>query len=93
VQGAFLKGPFADGKYLYLLIPQGFEKFYEKDKVLHFHQTIYGSNLAALALWKKLLQAFENIGFRRSLADLCLYINNTSNCLEIGFLGWTTIYY
>jgi hypothetical protein len=37
VKGAFLKGQFTDGENLYLDIPEGFEKIYEKDKVLHLN--------------------------------------------------------
>jgi hypothetical protein len=86
VKGAFLKGRFTNGENLYLDIPQGFEKFYEKDRVLHLNRTIYGLKQAALAFWKELLQAFKNMGFRRSPADPCLHIKNTSNGLVIWIL-------
>jgi hypothetical protein len=59
MKGSFLKGCFTDGENLYLDIPQVFEIFYEKDKVLHLNQTIYVLNQKALAFWKDLLQAFK----------------------------------
>jgi hypothetical protein len=86
VKEAYLKGCFTDSENLYLDIPQGFEKFYKKDKELHLNPTIYGLKQAALASWKEFLQAFKNMGFRRSPADPCLYIKNTS----YGLVIWTS---
>jgi Reverse transcriptase (RNA-dependent DNA polymerase) len=87
VKGAFLKGRFTDGKKLYLKIPQGFEKMYSNDEVLHLNRTIYGLKQAAVAFWKELLEAFRTMGFQQSPADPCLYIKNTTNGL-VFWISW-----
>ena len=51
--------------------------------MLHLNRTIYGLKQAAVAFWKELLQAFESMGFRRSPADPCLYVKNTTNGIVI----------
>jgi hypothetical protein len=84
-KGAFLKGRFSDGKDSYLRISQGFENYYCKDYVLQRKRTVYGLKQAALALWKELLQAFKNLGFRSS-ADPSLYIKNNKNRFVIWIL-------
>jgi len=87
VQGAFLNGRFSENEELYLKIPEGFERYYEKNNVLKLNRTIYGLKQAANAFWKELLNAFSNMNFKRSNADPCLYYRHDNNELTL-CLSW-----
>jgi len=80
VQGAFLNGRFGENEQLYLKIPDGFEKYYDKAKVLRLNRTIYGS---AQAFWSELLKAFKTMEFRRSDGDPCCYFKKVDNRLVV----------
>ncbi len=73
VKGAFLYGEFEGGEKVYIKIPLGFEEFYDRDTVLLLKKTLYGLKQAAMAFYRKLLDATANIGLKRSTADPCLY--------------------
>jgi hypothetical protein len=73
VKGAFLYGKFEDSKKIYIKIPLGFEKFYSSDTVLLLKKMLYGLKQVAIAFYRKLLAAMQNIGLKRSTADPCLY--------------------
>jgi hypothetical protein len=50
-------------------------------------QTLYGLKQAAMAFWRKLLEAFKSMNFTRSKADPCLYFDWTINGLVL-WLSW-----
>ena len=72
VCGAFLLGSFKPQHQMYIEIPKGFEKFYDKGMVLLLNKTLYGTKQAALQFWRLLLQAFKAMKYQRSKADACL---------------------
>ncbi len=53
----------------------GFEKFYSSNTVLLLKKTLYSLKQAAVAFYRKLLIAMQNIGLKRSAAYPCLYYN------------------
>ncbi len=71
-----MKGRFANGEEMHLKVPDGSQKFYKKEVVLKLERTICGLKQAAYAFWKELLMAFKDMGFEKSVADLCLYFKN-----------------
>ncbi len=73
VKGAFLYGEFEDGKKIYIKILLGFDKFYSSNTVLMLKKMLYVLKQAAMAFYRKLLVATQNIRLKRSTADLCLY--------------------
>ena len=87
VDGAFLHGEFEPGERVYIKIPEGWEKFYDKDEVLLLCKTLYGTRQAAMAFWKKLCEAMEFIGQKRSKADPCLYYSWTQHGLVL-IVSW-----
>jgi hypothetical protein len=50
-------------------IKQGSKKVY-----LMMERTIYGSVQAARVFWMELQKAFQGMGYTRSVADPCLYV-------------------
>ena len=73
-KGAFLHGNFENGKeVLYANVPEGMERFYPKNIVLLLLRTIYGLKQVAKQYWIEVLKCFENMGYKRSKADPCLY--------------------
>jgi len=73
VEGAFLLGRLDPGIEIYIAVPQGFEKYYKPTDVLLLERTMYGTRQAANAFWKQLLLCLEDMNFKRSEADPCLY--------------------
>jgi hypothetical protein len=73
VKGTFLYGKFEDGKMICIKVALGFEKFYSGNTALLLKKTLYSLKQAAMAFHRKLLIAMQNIGLKRSTADLCLY--------------------
>jgi hypothetical protein len=52
VQGAFLNGRFGNNQHLYLEVPDGFKRYYNKSKVvLNLNRTIYGLKQYALVFY------------------------------------------
>ena len=87
VKGAFLYGKFEDEGKVYIEVPQGFEKFYGGEKVLLLQKTIYGLKQAAMAFWKRLLNAFTKMKFEQNCTDPCLYYAWNDGKLVI-WLSW-----
>ena len=87
VQGAFLNGRFGDNEHLYLEIPDGFKKYYDKTKLLKLNCTIYGLKQSAQEFWSELIKAFKTMEFRRSDGDPCCYFKKVDNRLVI-CLSW-----
>jgi hypothetical protein len=88
VQGAFLNGRFGNNEHLYLEVPDGFEKYYDKSKVvLKLNRTIYGLKQSAQAFYNELLMALETMKFKKSSCDPCCYIKNVEGRLVI-CLSW-----
>ena len=88
VRGAFLHGSFDNGEEIYTEVPQGFERFVDKDKyVLLLMKTVYGLKQSAKMFWVELLKAMQFMKFLRSDADPCLYYKHTDNGLVI-WLSW-----
>jgi hypothetical protein len=88
IKGAFLHGDFEDGKNVFMEVPEGFEKHYDPMYyVLLLLQTIYGLKQSAMAFWKKLLAAFNDMKFKRSKADPCLYF---AWCKKRGLTLWVS---
>ena len=76
VNGAFLHGDFTDGEKVHMKVPQGFQRWYDpRLYVLLLLQTLYGCKQSAMAFWCKILQCFDDVGFKWSKADPCLYFN------------------
>jgi hypothetical protein len=73
VKGAFLYEELEDGKKNYINILLGFTKFYSSNTVLLLKKMLYGLKQAAMAFYRKLFVAMQNIGLKRSTADPCLY--------------------
>jgi hypothetical protein len=84
VKGAFLHGKFENGKKIYIKIPLGFEKFYSSNTVLLLKKMLYGLKQVAMAFYRKLLVAIQNIGLKRSTADPCLYYKWANNKMILG---------
>ena len=87
VQGAFLYGEFLEGEVLYMKVPQGFEQYYPANCVLLLLKTIYGLKQAAYAFWRRLVQAFQGMGYARNKADPCLYFKWTIHGLVL-WVSW-----
>ena len=65
VKGAFLHGDFTDGEKVHMKVPQGFERWYDpRLYVLLLLQTLYGCKQSAMAFWRKILQCFDDMGFK-----------------------------
>jgi hypothetical protein len=81
VEGAFLQGRFANGKELYIEVPDGFEEWYPGDVVLRLNVPLYGTKQAAYCFFKTFATHIKNVNYKQSKADPCLYygwINGTS---------------
>ncbi len=61
------------GQKTYIKILLGFEEFYPSNTVLLLKKMLYELKQAAVAFYRKLLAATQNIGLKRSMADPCLY--------------------
>ena len=72
VDGAFLQGQFYNGEKLYIEIPNGFEEWYDDDKVLLMNIPLYGTKQAANCFYKMLVKRMTNKDYKRSKADPCL---------------------
>jgi hypothetical protein len=75
VRGAFLHGKFEKDRKIYMDVPQGFERFYPLGVVLLLLKTLYGTKQAAKVFWLVLLSAMNDMEFKRSKVDPCLYYN------------------
>jgi hypothetical protein len=73
VKGAIIYGEFEDREKIYIKIPLGFKGFYPSDTVLLLKKMLYGLKQAAMAFYRKLLAAMQNIRLKRSTANPCLY--------------------
>jgi hypothetical protein len=88
VRAAFLNGEFEDGETIYMVVPLGFEQYYDpKTTILLLVRTLYGLVQAAIAFWHKLVLAFAKIGFKRSKADPCVFCNWT----KAGIVIWMVV--
>ena len=88
VNGAFLHGDFTDGEKVHMKVPQGFERWYDpRLYVLLLLQTLYGCKQSTMAFWRKILQCFDDMGFKQSKAVPCLYYKWTLFGLVI-WLSW-----
>ena len=88
VNGEFLHGDFTDGEKVHMKELQGFKQWYvPRLYVLLLLQTLYGCKQSAMAFWHKISQCFDNMGFKQSKADLCLYFKWTLFRLVI-WLSW-----
>ena len=88
VQGAFLKGELnQETEKMAIKVPQGFEKYYDKNVVLLLLMAIYGTKQAAMAFWKELLKCMKHMGYARSGTDPCLYYKWTVAGLVV-WLSW-----
>ena len=82
--GAFLHGSFEPGEQLYIKVPKGMEKHYPEGTVLLLLRTLYGLKQSAAQYWKETVQCFEDMGYKRSKADPCLYFKWT----VMGLMLW-----
>jgi len=64
---------FQNEKPIYKKVLEGFEKHYGQDVVLKLLHTIYGLKQAARAFWRKLTAALNNMRYKQSPADPCLF--------------------
>ena len=87
VRGAFLLGEFGNEEHIYMEVPEGFERFYPIGVVLLLLKTIYGLKQAAYAFWRKLLEAFWAMGYKRSAGDPCLYFKWVEDRLVM-WMSW-----
>ena len=60
VKGAFLQGRLTDGEELYIEVPDGFEEYYELDKVLRINVPVYGTKQAASCFYKRLVEKVKD---------------------------------
>ena len=74
VKGAFLQGEFdEDEEQIYMTVLDGMEEYYGSRVLLKLLAPIYSLRNASMVFYKKLKRCMGEIGYRRSLADLCLY--------------------
>jgi hypothetical protein len=73
VKGAFIYDEFEDGEKTYINIPLGFEKFYPSNTFLLLKKMLYRLKQVAMAFYRKLLAATQNIRLKRSTANPCHY--------------------
>jgi hypothetical protein len=73
VEGAFLQGQFANGKELYIEVPDGFREWYPHDVVLQMNVPLYGTKQAAYCFFKTFATHIKNATYKQSKADPCLY--------------------
>ena len=84
VQGAFLKRELNQKtERMAIKVPQGFEKYYDKNVVLLLLMAIYGTKQAAMAFWKVLLKCMKHMGYKRSGTDPCLYYKGSVDGLVV----------
>ena len=86
-KGAFLQGKFADGEQMYIEIPDGFERFYGKDKVLKLNVPIYGTKQAASCFYKTMVEEIKGQQYERSKVDPCLYFCQRNGQLSL-MISW-----
>jgi hypothetical protein len=86
VQGAFLRGEMDPNTQCYLHVPEGFERFYPLNVVLHLLKTLYGLKQSAYEFWKMLVMAMRHMGCNWSKADPCLFFKWTVH----GLVLWVT---
>jgi hypothetical protein len=73
LKGAFLCGNFKDGEEIFMEVLEVFEEFYGAYVLILLLQTAYGLKQAAMAFWRELVKALNDMNFKRSEADPCLY--------------------
>ena len=73
VKGELLKGLFYKVEELYMEVPQGIEKYYPVNILLHFLKTLYVLRQYYAQFYKELLKAFRFMKYVRNQADPCLY--------------------
>eukprot|EP00957_Ditylum_brightwellii_P070326 5342611-Ditylum_brightwellii.AAC.1 len=71
VKGTFLNGMFRNREHLYMMVPQGFERFYPADVLLLLLKTICSLKQAAIQFWCELQKVFKFMGYKRNKADPC----------------------
>ncbi len=69
-------------------MPQGMEKWYEKNVVLLLLKTIYGLKQAAYQFWIFLLTIVHHLECMRSKADPCLYFKWTATGALLLWMSW-----
>ena len=87
MNGAFLLGEFGTEEKLYMEVPEGFVKFYAANVLLLLLKTNYGLKQAAYASWRKFIEAFWAMGYKRSKGDPCLYFKWTNDILTL-WMSW-----
>ena len=87
VKGAFLHGTFEDGEKIYLTVPEGSEQYYPDGTLLELNKPIYGLKQSAMAFWHELLKCMNNMGYKRSSSDPCLYYCYVNGQVNI-WLSW-----
>ena len=87
VEGLFLQGKFADNEKIYIKIPDGFECFYGKDKVLKLKVPIYGTKQAASCFYKTMVEEIKERKYECSKADPCLYFCQRDGPLSL-MISW-----
>jgi hypothetical protein len=68
-------------------VPKGFEELYGPYVLMLLLQTIYGLKQAAMAFWRELVKALNDMNFKRSAAYRCLYYCWTMYGLVV-WLSW-----
>jgi hypothetical protein len=82
VKTAFLHGKI-DHEHLYMKQPQGFVKKGKEDWVLRLKRSIYGLKQASRIWWITIHAKLEELGFKRSKRDPCLYSKITPSEVTI----------
>ena len=78
MKGAFLKGDLNHKiERMAIRVPQGFEKYYDKNIVLLLLMAIYGTKQVEMSFWKEFLKCMKHIEYVRSGTDPCLYFKWT----------------
>lgn len=77
VKTAFLNGDIIEE--IYMKQPEGFVNTYQRNLVCRLRKSLYGLKQSARAWNFKINSVLVNNGFKRSVADQCLYTINISN--------------
>eukprot|EP00957_Ditylum_brightwellii_P106313 8111023-Ditylum_brightwellii.AAC.1 len=72
MKGAFLNGMFRNGERLYLMVPQGFKRFYPADVLLLLLKKIFSLKQAVIQFWCKLQKVFKFMGYKRNKDNPCM---------------------
>lgn len=87
VQDAVLNGEFEDDEKIYMVVPKGFERFFNPETtILLLVRALYGLIHAAIAFWRKVVLALTQKWVKRCKAYPCGFYSGQHKAWRFGWL-------